>query len=450
MKVAVWKWDNAAQTVTIQSFDVRIGSLVDVVRVASDLYTLDPQNEEYRLLHYRSLLEETKVTNGLDNDLDLADGSPGREAAEFGVEFVLELLQSSLADRRFPAAIAAAEILGDIGTTDLVAAVNGQPSLLVNIAQHPNRRLRLAATEAILKLDAQEPFAGSTFVGESLAFFVSTAGVRKVLVSDVSGTKSQFWIGLLGQMGYSGDRATSGRDLVLSALRSSDYEFILVGETIQNPPIQEVIQLLRSQPRTAEIPIAIISDDPQEGAGARISKRDAATFCIASPNSVDSLLKHARRFLQTAQYQGITINERFEQAERAISWSSRILADDTYGFYNLQRHTKYISEALFTPNISEAAADALAEIPSPIAQKALVLLASNPGVDISLRKKAAQAFKDNIDAHGTLLTRPEVLAQYNLYNRSLGLDDATIDVLGFILDSLEARVQPASESNSGE
>ena len=87
-----------------------------------------------------------------------------------------------------------------------------------------------------------------------------------------------------------------------------------------------------------------------------------------------------------------------------------------------------------------------------MAQKALVLLASNPGVNISLRKIAAQAFKENIDKHGTLLTRPEVLAQYDLYNRSLGLDDATIDVLGFILDAMEARVsaQPAANGDSGE
>ena len=452
MKVAVWNWDNAAQSITIQSYDVRVGSLIDVARVAADLYKLDPENEEYRLMHYRSLLEETKVTNGLDNALDMADGSPGADAASHGVGFIVEVLESSLADRRFPAAIAATEILGDIGSTELVAAVNGQPSLLVEIAQHPNRRLRLAATEAILKLDPQQPFAGSTFVGESLAYFVSTAGVRKVLTGDVTGTKSQFWIGLLGQMGYSGDRATTGRDLVFSALRSSDYEFILVGETIQNPPIQEVVQLLRSQPRTAEIPIAIVSDNPKDGAGARISKRDDATFCIASPNSVDSLLRHARRFLQTAQYQGITINERFEQSERAIRWATMILADSKYEFYNLQRHTKYISEALFTPNISSAAAEALQHIPSPVAQKALVLLASNPGVDVGLRKTAAKAFKESIDKHGTLLTRPEVLAQYDLYNRSLGLDDATIDILGFILDAMEARVsaQPETNSDSGE
>ena len=45
-----------------------------------------------------------------------------------------------------------------------------------------------------------------------------------------------------------------------------------------------------------------------------------------------------------------------------------------------------------------------------------------------------------------------MLAQYDLNIRSLGLDDATIDVLGFILDAMEARVsaQPAANGDSGE
>ena len=50
------------------------------------------------------------------------------------------------------------------------------------------------------------------------------------------------------------------------------------------------------------------------------------------------------------------------------------------------------------------------------------------------------AFARSVERQGILLTSVEVLRQYDRYNRSETLDEATQQVLGQLLDTLESRV----------
>ena len=84
-----------------------------------------------------------------------------------------------MARGQIPAAIAAAQVLGAIGNADLLQATGAQPRPLVAALARRDRRLRFAAAEAIMKLNPQSGFAGSSDLMYTLAFFAGSAGTRR-------------------------------------------------------------------------------------------------------------------------------------------------------------------------------------------------------------------------------------------------------------------------------
>jgi hypothetical protein len=86
----------------------------------------------------------------------------------------------------------------------------------------------------------------------------------------------------------------------------------------------------------------------------------------------------------------------------------------------------------------------LGYLATPTAQRTLVMLASQPDQPLAVRQAAAAAFREAAKRRGILLTRGEILQQYAVYNRSSELDEATQQVLGQLLDTIESPRSPPS------
>ena len=71
-------------------------------------------------------------------------------------------------------------------------------------------------------------------------------------------------------------------------------------------------------------------------------------------------------------------------------------------------------------------------------------LADQTTQPLAARQAAAAAFRRSVSKYGILLTRPEVLEQYSLYNANEGRDPDTNSVLGSILDTIENKGDSAS------
>ena len=54
--------------------------------------------------------------------------------------------------------------------------------------------------------------------------------------------------------------------------------------------------------------------------------------------------------------------------------------------------------------------------------------------------KAAEAFSDSTERFGIMLTRQQMLTQYDVYNASESLDEPTQQLLGAVLDAIENRL----------
>ena len=111
-----------------------------------------------------------------------------------------------------------------------------EPSPLATAARHPDRRLRLAAVEALLRIHPAQPFAGASHVPEALAFH----GLRRPeaaawLIGSPRIERAQRLVGIMARLGLQADTATTSRELLAKAFRSADYELILVETVPQRP-----------------------------------------------------------------------------------------------------------------------------------------------------------------------------------------------------------------------
>ncbi len=111
--------------------------------------------------------------------------------------------------------------------------------------------------------------------------------------------------------------------------------------------------------------------------------------------------------------------------------------------YDLRLLDEQVIAGLSVPQLAPAAAAALANLGTPRSQRALVDLASRHTQPLALRRTAAAAFRQNLVQYGPLLSTDEIHLQYDRYNSSETLDKPSQQLLGSILDALEARAAAA-------
>jgi hypothetical protein len=443
-RITIWQWSEPDGPVKVK-YSPRVARLILAAQAATDLYAVSQTNEEHQLLYLRSILEASKVLNGMDQPLaGLADdyqGPPtaGSIALQQDNDSLLAVYLNSVQTGHFPAAVGALEVLSRTNDPRLLESSSGRPSLMVEAVRHSNRRLRFAALQTIVQQDPQQPYPGSSFVLEALAYFAGSYGKPRVLTGDGIASRSQSWAGMLGDLGFKSDRAFSGKDLFRMAARNPDYEFILIGDTISRPGVAETVSLLRKDPRTADIPIGIVIDVNERGVGGRIVAQDDRAHLLINPQNTESMIIQTRALLEMAGEQPVTIKERVSQAQFSLDALSRFATNrQEYGYHDVSRHQQMLIAALFQPQLGRHAAPALGGIATPDAIRALVTFASQETEVPENRGVAVVALDQAFHKRGLLLEKPEIQQIYHLYNVSLNVkEDEVVDLLGSILNSIE-------------
>ena len=260
--VRVWLWDPAQKQSVLEPMPVDDAALTFAARLARDAYQLDQDDVAVRRLYLGTLLEAAAYRNGLDSPLPSGDGTAYAEAAALGVDALYDFLSHAIQHGPVPAATSAAQILGDIGTAELLMRDAPAKSALALAAEAKDRRTRLAAVTSILTLGPQDHYPGSSNVSQTLGFLVTSAGLPRAVVADWQSDEAQRVGGLLIQLGYDVEIATNPRALFKTAVESADTELILVSlpmvRSFATMPRPFALPELRHDNRTAELPIGYI------------------------------------------------------------------------------------------------------------------------------------------------------------------------------------------------
>lgn len=437
--ITLWSWDQANLAASPSTLPRRDASVFLAARVASDLYALKPADDSARRLMLLANLELAKVRAGLDQPLPFSPKSAGSVAAASGPHVVNHVLLEAMRLGRAGAAIAAAEVLGEINDPAALHCGDGSASPIAQALTFPDRRVRLAAALTAVKLSAGEPFVGAGRLTQALGWFISTSGSSSVLIGHPRGEDAQNLVGFMNALGYEGEGAYLGRVLAERAFANPDFEFILIADSIDSPPVEELVQWLRRDFRTARQPIGVLARAERFETLKNALADDPFTTVLSRIHSVDVAASNVEQLKAIAGRNLVGRDERIAQARSAFA-ALTVLAKKpaTLLQYDLLTLEPAIIRALQNPALTADAAAVLGLFGTPTSQTALVDFASQTTRALADRRAAASAFSAAVKSRGLLLTQQQIAAQYARYNASEKLDQPTQELLGIILDAIEA------------
>lgn len=448
-ETAVWIWDQDQQAVSTQLMPKHLGSLHSASRLARELYRISPEDPDSARLYFSTLLETAQRQVGLDRTLARVPGSVAAQVSELGSGRVEDLLEYSLKMGHTAAAIATIELLGAVGDAELLSSASGQPSVLVSALKHSDRRVRFAAAMAIGNMEPTGPYAGSSYLPKALAYFLRSVGTPRALVVHPRVDRAQTLVGLLAQLGFEADSAVHSSQALIQARRHPDYEFVLLSDAVDRPPVGDFIQQLRRDHHTRHLPVGVMARQMSFEKMERMAATDPLAMTFPRPHDVSALAIASGRLLDRGAQYRVPYEVRVRHAIESLDlWDRLSAAGSRYAFYDLISHQDAIEQLLRSEQFAGRATEILGRFGSASAQRALVAIASRNASELEMRKAAAGAFAVAVRRRGLLLTREEIVLQYDRYNQSAALDRETQLVLGSILDSIESRTRPGGNAGS--
>ncbi len=440
-EVVLWQWNAGKKRLEPVPLSSALAARVVAAQSAVDLYEMRPDLPKNRAIYLLTHLEAAKrivgpaVTIDVKRWIEQFSPTDGNE--------VNSVLKKALTLDLIPAATACCEILGDIGTSELVDGFGSRPSALVRALTTGDRHLQFAAFDAIAKIDPENAYSGSSFMTLLAVFMASSENRAAALVGHVRSDIAQSYAASLSTAGFFGESVSTGRSFFREAVRDPDLNILLVTDTIDLPDYAELIQQLRKDLRTKRIPIGLLyRNTDRQFRIQRLAENDP--FLIAIPFSLapEFVAATARRVFELSQPWSVTDLDRRRHAVSAVEWLRRISGDrEKYGFYDFGGYQDQLAKLLYLPGFADSVSDILVNLGTPTAQRELINFASQNGLSLESRQKAAEAFHRSVKTAGTMLTRGEIQTQYDRYNASENEPESTQKVLGSILDAIEARVK---------
>ncbi len=429
-KVALWRWNQAKrQCVVVRRCTPEDASRGLAARWARGAHFLAPDDHECSLLYVAAELDAV----GYDGNLDI----PFFDKALSSTKALNEVLGYTLTHGYARAATQVAWMLSNGGKADELLYQGDKPAPLVQAVQSPDRRLRMAALEAIVKLRPTKPFAGSSYVPAALSFFAASSGVRHALVAGPNIEQARDLAGMLAAAGFETDTATTGKELLRLATRSPDYELAWIDVSINHPEIGALLQELRRDWRTASLRVGLVARSGYSEQAERVARLDPMAKTFARPHDEQAFHWQLEQLATLRPQEFVDFDARQRQAAESLDLLAE-LSQSSGKLYDLQRVQDSVLAALYNPKLAVRATTVLANLNSAESQRALVEVASRFTLPLELRQAAAKAFRQNTEKHGILLTTEEIRKQYQRYNESEKQDAATQRVLGLILDCIEA------------
>ncbi|MBQ9456138.1 MAG: hypothetical protein IJU53_10775 [Thermoguttaceae bacterium] len=345
--VVVWRWNPESKTIFPTTANRLVKYRQDSYRFARAFWDLYPDDPESRKLFFMTtseytatFMDEFQETSLKTNQL-VKTPEFQKLIEEFSIEEMETYLSECLDSQFYDAAILAVLALGENGDESilqsnaerknlkvdptLMTQNSDSYSLLVKAIQSPNRLLRFAALQTIMKLNPQKPYPGSSRVIETMAWFLNTTGRSEVLVGAKNSAEATFIGGRFFKFGFNFDTGTNIKEIVGKALESSDYTAILMNVELLANEADLLLQQLKLDPRTADIPLVLLASPDDFKTAELMSHRipKCIWFPIPARDEDIQLLITAINQIKTSVK--LTPEQRVVQTRATLVWASEIM-----------------------------------------------------------------------------------------------------------------------------
>lgn len=431
-----WSWNPQTKQLVSANYAIpqlRALSAARLARALGEVGGLSEPDDRRAVLLYS--LEESAL-------LDRAEDPALKQVIAAMTPTDLSVALGNAAKEQYTAA--AVQIAGELGRrgdASVLASHSGLPSPLAAGLTSADRALRFAALAAIMELNPQRSFPGSSQVANSLWYFVGGAGEPTAVVAAPAVIVASDWAGKLRGLGYDATSVRTGREALVTAVDPAiapRLGIVMLDSDVGQPLLGEVVYQLRTSDLTAGVPILIASSSPRLAAAQRIAEANSMVLAMPRPHGDGALATLVEETLALRPLPLAPEEERTAQAKQALEWIAKLLAANA-PYDELKRDAHLVDRTLLTPELAAASVAVLAGLGTPESQTALVDFASLGTLPIETRQAAAEALAASVAKHGVQLKREQVLVQYDRYNASETADAATQKVLGRVLDVIEKK-----------
>ena len=441
----LWEWDDKQSALSQRKGSQSLLAAQAAYRIASAL-SREYSEDENILFEAAALLQYEKLNKGLDQPLDLktlmqTSKRKEKQGEHFNdLEFLEAVFEFALDQGYVPAATGAAEVFGKKDITggqgiNLLARRGATTHPLVTAVNHQDRRLRLAACNAILALSDAHPFVGTSVVSDALRFLAASQGKPRVFIVDRRVNRRQSLGSMLKKAGYVANIYKSGRTAMAAAQRQPDYIAGFISFTIGPRGIKDVLHEFRTDSRTAGLPIGILVDPRNENEAENMVADDPLSTILFMPVNAEMAGKDMDKLKQMASDSFVNEAERLQQAQKALCLFKKFM-EQSPDSYEPTEWIPLLTKSLETEQLAVHAIDILTGLKTPAAQQTLVDTASNPYLPLATRQIAASAFAQSIAKHGIGLSKVAIQRQQERYDATKGKSPEEEAIHWSILQSL--------------
>jgi CheY-like chemotaxis protein len=418
--VAVWRWDGkalvrgwaGAPTVPVSKAEEYYG-----LKYARQALDLDPAYEPAQVIFLSLALDKADAPTPEGKVPNLH-----KLLATVNPELVTAVLERALTDRR------PGVILGAIkGLTDLAEAranrprTQGQPAL-VRALYYPERRVQMAAAEALIRIPGPNPPLAGPRVVEVLrraaAAEPSEKDAPKVLVGYFNAEMGQEVAKAVEKAGMQPVRVNTGREALLRLGEAADIDAILIDANLPDPGLSSLLAQLRADVNVGDLPLVLAAPKERVESLRKLAEKYRNVSVIPGPQALDP--DTLKRVLLDSRPEGakpLSDTERRQQTEVALRLLSGLARNEPPG-YEVQPAIDALLNGLKVPKLADQTTagiiEAVAHLDGPKPQRELAAFVLDPNHSTVHRTAAAGEMVRHIQKHGLALLPTQISALESL------------------------------------
>jgi CheY-like chemotaxis protein len=401
--VVVWQWKDkrlTGQTMPPSQAEEYYG-----LKFARQALDLDPAYEPAQVLFVSLALEKAYERTGLQRPLEQGAPAVKELLKTINPDLLDKALDRALADHRLAVILGVVRALGELGDIRALRPQTLREPALARALYYGDRRVQLAAAEAILRIPTKTGTPYSARVVEILRRALAADAAPRALVADVNLDRAHELAHAIQDTGFDAVVRATGREVLLRLREAADIDVLLIDAGIPDSPMPHLLAQLRADVDFGLLPIIITI--PADASGASPADFERRMERLAEPyrnvwvmtRTLDpSLIKQTLNArLTDALGNPLTKEERAANALTAMTWLRRLAVGEIPG-YDVRPAEKAILEAMRSSELASLAIEAAGRLPGGKPQRAIadaVLTSSTPALQAAAALELARHIRQH-------------------------------------------------------
>jgi hypothetical protein len=479
--VTVWRWDGqrvvegwpGAPTISADKAEEYYG-----VRFAGQALMLDPTYVPAQVVLLSLILDKTQSRAGLDQTLERAAPQVHNLVGTVQSALVNAVLERALQEHRVPVILGAVRDLGERKEVRALRPLIRGQLPLVRALYYPDRRVQMAAAEALLQIPDSAASLAATRVVEVLRRAVAAEPEArqklKVLIGYFNEDIRNRVVAAVATAGYDAVAVASGREMMQRLGQASDVALVLFEEELPNPGLAQLLGQLHADRFAGQLPILLTAAPPPGDASGRLPVDPSQRHLLLgeAARNEEKLRRYVARYpnitvipaalaldakalkpliqarLDDPANPALSAKEMRDYAERSIENLARLARGEVAG-YDVGPAGPTVLEALrapskLTPKGQGFAIEVAARLRREEAQMVLANVLSDSKRTTAVRIAAANALVYNMQQFSPLLSRDQVRVITEMY-ADPNLDEALKSNVALVLGSLRPSARQSGD-----